>query len=255
VQTISRNGVDLAYDAIGTGFPVVLHTGGAGSSSMWRRGGYVDRLSEFRLILLDHRGRGASSRPTELAAHRVSEYVADVTALIDHLGCPEYGFVGYSFGGLVGLLLAAADRRLTRLVVLGTVFDPPEVEPAPSDYGQALNDADMAGIITLIEEGEGLTLPAWAGAEFLETDPEQFRLTIAANTGAPDPWQALSGIRATTVLVSGSEEDPDDCQNRMAAVMQDARSVHLPGAGHVAAFLRPDEVAAFAMPILRGAAG
>lgn len=247
--------MDLAYEAIGSGFPVVLHTGGAGSSSMWRRGGYVDRLSEFRLILLDHRGRGASSRPSGLAAHRVSEYVADVTALVDHVGCPEYGFFGYSFGGLVGLLPAAADTRLTGMVVLGTVFDPPDAEPASSDYGQALNDRDMAGVITLIENEEGLTLPAWAGAEFMETDPEQFRLTIAANAGDPDPWEALSCIHATTVLLAGSEEDADDVQNRMAALMQDARSVHVPGAGHVGAFLRPDEVAAFAVPVLRRAAG
>lgn len=254
MQKISRNGVDLAYDTIGSGFPVVLHTGGAGSSSMWRRGGYVDRLSEFRLILLDHRGRGASSRPSELAAHRVSEYVADVTALIDHLGCHEYGFFGYSFGGLVGLLLAAADPRLTGLVALGTVFDPPEAEPNSSDYRQALDDAEMAGVITLIEDGEGLTLPAWAGAEFMETDPEQFRLTIAANAGDPDPWEALARIRATTVLVAGSEEDADHLQDRMAALMHDARSVHLPGAGHVGAFLRPDQVAAHAIPVLRAAA-
>jgi pimeloyl-ACP methyl ester carboxylesterase len=72
VKTISRGGVDLAYDDVGAGFPVVLHTGGAGSSSMWRRGGYVDRMPGVRLLLLDHRGRGASSRPRDLAAHRVS---------------------------------------------------------------------------------------------------------------------------------------------------------------------------------------
>lgn len=246
--------MDLAHDAIGSGFPVVLHTGGAGSSSMWRRGGYVDRLSEFRLILLDHRGRGASGRPTDPAAHRVSEYVADVEALIDHLGCPEYGFVGYSFGGLVGLVLAAEDPRLTRMVVLGTVFDPPGTEPDSSDYGQALGEGDMAGVVALIEDGEGLTLPGWAHTEFMETDPEQFRLTIAANAGDPDPWEALARIGATTVLVAGSEEDQNGLQDRMAAEMPEARSVHLPGAGHVGAFLRPDEVAALAIPVLRGVA-
>jgi pimeloyl-ACP methyl ester carboxylesterase len=253
VRTISRNGVDLAYDAIGGGFPVVLHTGGAGSSSMWRRGGYVDRLSEFRLILLDHRGRGASGRPTDPTAHRVSEYVADVETLIDHVGCREYGFFGYSFGGLVGLLLAADDPRLTGMAVLGTVFDPPGIEPDSSDYGHALGEGDMAAVIALIEDGERLTLPAWARAEFMETDPEQFRLTLAANAGDPDPWEILARIRADTVLVAGSEEDADGLQDRMAAEMRDARSVHLAGAGHVGAFLRPDEVAALAIPVFRRA--
>jgi pimeloyl-ACP methyl ester carboxylesterase len=254
METLSRAGVDLAYDDVGTGFPVVLHTGGAGSSSMWRRGGYVDRMPGFRLILLDHRGRGASSRPRNLAAHRVSEYVGDVTAIVDRLGCREYGFFGYSFGGLVGLMLGAADPRLTGLVVLGTVFEPPGPEQPPSDYAGSLDDGGMAGVVALVERGEGITLPGWANAEFIETDPEQFRLTLAANAGDPDPWDILPGVRAATVLIAGSDEDADDVQSTMAGLMPDARSVHLPGAGHVGAFLRPDEVTAHAMPTLRRAA-
>jgi pimeloyl-ACP methyl ester carboxylesterase len=254
VKTISRGGVDLAYDDVGTGFPVVLHTGGAGSSSMWRRGGYVDRMPGLRLLLLDHRGRGASGRPRDLAAHRVSEYVADVTALVDHLGVPGYGFFGYSFGGLVGLLLGAADSRLTGLAVLGTVFDPP-APPAPtSDYETSLDAGGMAEVVALVEREEAITLPGWGRAEFMETDPEQFRLTLAANAD-PDPWDLLPRIRATTILIAGSEEDPDDVQGTMAGLMPAARSVHLAGAGHVGAFLRPDEVTAHALPVLRLAAG
>jgi pimeloyl-ACP methyl ester carboxylesterase len=255
MQTLARDGVDLAYAEVGAGFPVILHTGGAGSSSMWQRGGYVDRMPGFRLILLDHRGRGASSRPTALTDHRVSEYVADVTALIDSLGCPTYGLFGYSFGGLVGIALAAADHRLTGLVALGTVFDPPDAEPAPAAYGQAPDDGGMAAIVSLIEDDEHLTLPAWARAEFMETDAEQFRLTIAANAGDPDPWELLSRIGATTVLIAGSDEDADHVQDSMAARMSDARSIHLPGAGHVGAFLRPDEVTAHATATLLTAAG
>jgi pimeloyl-ACP methyl ester carboxylesterase len=198
---------------------------------MWQRGGYVDRMPGFRLILLDHRGRGASSRPSALADHRVSEYTADVTALIDNLGCPKYGFFGYSFGGLVGLLLAAADPRLTGLVALGTVFDPPVAEPPPSTYGESLDDGGMAAVVSLIEGEEGLTLPACASAEFLETDPEQFRLTIAANAGDPDPWEILPRIRATTVLIAGSDEDADDLQDSMAAQIPTPRASMCPAWG------------------------
>ncbi len=64
----------------------------------------------------------------------------------------------------------------------------------------------------------------------------------------------LPRIRATTVLIAGSDEDPDGLQDGMAALMPDAQSIHLPGVGHVGAFLQPDEVAAHAMPTLRRAA-
>ena len=112
------------------------------------------------------------------------------------LGCTTYGFFGYSFGGVVGLELAAADPRLTGLIALGTVFDPPDAEPASVAYGQAQDEGGMAAVISLIEDEEQIRLPAWARAEFMETDAEQFRLTIAANAGDPDPWELLPRIGA-----------------------------------------------------------
>jgi pimeloyl-ACP methyl ester carboxylesterase len=254
MRTFSRGGVRLAYDEMGSGFPVMLHTGGAGSSSMWRDGGYVERLAEFRLILLDHRGRGASDRPTEIAAHRVAEYVADASALADLLGLTRYGFVGYSFGAAVGIRLAAVDTRVVGLVSLGAVFDLPGADPAPSGYEPAVRDESMTALIELIEREEAITLPDWARTQFTDTDATQFRLTLAANAADPDPWDALAAIRAPTVLIAGAEEDVDDIQAMMATAMPDARSVHVAGAGHVAAFLRVDEVTAAALPTLRRAA-
>jgi len=55
-------------------------------------------------------------------------------------------------------------------------------------------------------------------------------------------------------LLAGADEDPDGVQDEMAARMPHGRSEHLPGCGHVGAFLRPDEVAAAALPVLQAAA-
>jgi pimeloyl-ACP methyl ester carboxylesterase len=256
MPTFARGDVQLAFDDTGDGFPVVLHTGGAGAGSMWRGGGYVERLREFRLILLDHRGRGGSDRPTDLASHHVDAYVADVVGLADALELPRYGFVGYSFGAAVGIRVAQADSRVAALVSLGAVFDPPGAEAEPSDYQAPVETGGMDGLIATVEESERLTLPGWLRREFGDTDPEQFRLTMAANADEADSWQDLGRLRMPVVLIAGEEEDPDRLQDRMAAAMPDARSVHLPGAGHVGAFLLPDEVAAAALPTLRrGAAG
>jgi pimeloyl-ACP methyl ester carboxylesterase len=255
MPTFSRGGVRLAYHEVGSGFPVVLHTGGAGSSSMWRDGGYVERLAEFRLILLDHRGRGASDRPTEVAAHRIAEYVADVSALADLLELSRYAFVGYSFGAGVGIRLAAGDARVAGLVSLGAVFDPPNAAPEASGYESPVREAgSMAALIEMIEQDEAILLPDWARAQFTDTDATQFLLTLDANADAGDPWDVLPAIRAPSVLIAGSDEDLEDGQGMMAAAMPDADSVHLPGVGHVGAFLRPDEVTAAALAALRRAA-
>lgn len=221
---------------------------------MWRGGGYLDRLAEFRLVMLDHRGRGGSDRPAGLDRHRLSQYVADVSALADELGLKRYGFFGYSFGGLVGLRLAAADSRVAALVVLGTVFDPPDSQPVTSAYRPAVQANGMRGLAETIEDLEGIVLPEWLLAEFTDTDPGQFELTLAANAGQPDPWDALPLIGAPAALIAGSEEDPEGITQQMAAAMPDAVATRLEGVGHVGAFLRPAEVARAALTPLRRAA-
>jgi pimeloyl-ACP methyl ester carboxylesterase len=257
MPTLSRAGVRLFYEEDGSrsGPPIILHTGGAGSGAMWRAGGYVERLAEFRLILFDHRGRGRSDRPVQRAGHAPVEYIGDVMALADELQLPAYEFFGYSFGGAVGYMLALADPRLHALAVLGTVFDPPGEPAPPSDYAAPVRQQGMAGLLEAIERGEGMTLPGWLRDDFGRTDPGQFALTLEAWADTPDPWPGLGQIQVPAGLVAGELEDPDLVQDEMAAAMSDATSTHLPGAGHVGAFLRPDEVVEAVLPALRRGAG
>jgi pimeloyl-ACP methyl ester carboxylesterase len=255
VSVFVRDGVRLVYREVGEGdVPVVLHTGGAGSGSMWERGGYVSRLAGFRLVLYDHRGRGGSDRPRTLVAHSMEQYVEDVVALADALDAPRYALVGYSWGAAVGLRVAAQDPRLACLVALGHAFDPPGTEPSPWAYH--VDPADgMTELVGTVEADEQLTLPDWLRDEFMSTDAEQFALTLEANAGRPDPWDMLDRIAARCVLVAGTEEDPHGTQDEMAGRIPHGRSVHLAGAGHVGAFLRPDEVVTAALPALREATG
>jgi pimeloyl-ACP methyl ester carboxylesterase len=253
VPSFTRAGVDLYYEVVGDGPAVVLHTGGAGSGAMWRDGGYVDRLDGFMVVLYDHRGRGRSGRPPDIESHRMPEYVADVSALADDLGLTRFGFVGYSLGGSIGFATAIADRRLRALVTLGCVFEPPTQASVESvaAYDAAVDAVGMDGLIDVIERDEDLTLPDWLRADFRATDPEQFALTGAAMAPDRDPWEALPGLRIPAALIAGGDEDPDAIQDAMAAAMPSATSVHLAGAGHVGAFLRPGEVVAAALPVLR----
>src|SRR5579863_5734209 len=80
---ISRNGVTIFFSQSGEGVPVLFHTGGAGDGRMWQMAGYTEVLSGCHQILLDHRGRGRSGRPTNVEEHRMEEYVRDVIAVLD----------------------------------------------------------------------------------------------------------------------------------------------------------------------------
>ncbi len=61
---LDRGPVRIRYEVIGTGPAVVLHTGAGGDSRLWQDAGYVKGLAGFRLILMDHRGRGHAADPT-----------------------------------------------------------------------------------------------------------------------------------------------------------------------------------------------
>ena len=67
-----------------------------------------------RLILLDLRGHGASSKPA--AGYRVHDYTADVLALIRQEGLERLTIVGHSLGALIALLVAGEHPE--RIVAL-----------------------------------------------------------------------------------------------------------------------------------------
>ena len=83
-ETVNVNGVRLAYEIHGTGeIPLVMVHGSWFSRRNWDP--VVPKLAEsFRVVTYDRRGHGESDQTSGQGS--VSEDVADVAALIEHLG-------------------------------------------------------------------------------------------------------------------------------------------------------------------------
>ena len=95
-----------------------LHPITPGSSAFSQ--GYVDGLSDrYRVIVADWpRGMGQSS--TSASWHMTADNaVADILAIADAAGAETFAWWGYSYGGAVGLQLAARTDRVSALVVGG----------------------------------------------------------------------------------------------------------------------------------------
>ena len=119
---IDHSGVRIHYEVNGDGPPLILHTGGGGDLEMWRAAGYPAGLTDRRLILIDHRGHGASGKPHDIEQHRVDRYVDDVLAVADDLDVATFPFFGYSAGATVGYRLAATHPdRVAAVIGLGAV--------------------------------------------------------------------------------------------------------------------------------------
>jgi pimeloyl-ACP methyl ester carboxylesterase len=248
-----RAGVRIHYRDEGTGFPLVLHTGGAGDGTMWDGAGYTRRLDGFRLLVMDHRGRGRSSRVEDLAGHLRAEYADDVVAVAAAAGAGRFAFAGYSMGAAIGYRLAAAHPdRVAALVAIGGTADPPEEPDDPAPLVAMLEGEGMPALSAAIEDDEGIALPPWLRRNFDETDAGQFALSLRAWAAEGDTtWADLAGIACPTALVAGSQEAPPGSLERMAAALPAGAVVErLAGLGHVGAFLDSEAVLRAAMPVL-----
>ena len=106
---VEHEGARIWYATYGSGSPVILLHGGLGHSGNW---GYQvpDLLgSGYRAVLIDTRGHGRSTRDARPYAYELM--ASDVLAVMDALRVERAGFVGWSDGAVVALILAMKVPR------------------------------------------------------------------------------------------------------------------------------------------------
>jgi pimeloyl-ACP methyl ester carboxylesterase len=123
------NGIRLYYEIYGTGVPLVLLHGNGGAMDT-----FENQLPAFRrrfqVIAVDSRMHGRSGGTPETLTY--PQMADDVAALLRTLGVGPALVLGWSDGGIVGLLLAmTAPDRVRALAVCGanvqqdeTAFEP-----------------------------------------------------------------------------------------------------------------------------------
>ena len=108
-----NNGVKINYEVEGEGTPLVLQHGFSSSLQSWRDNGYVDALkSDYKLIMIDSRGHGASDKPHDPESYDMKIRVGDILAVMDAEGIDKAHYWGYSMGGQIGFELVFAHQKL-----------------------------------------------------------------------------------------------------------------------------------------------
>ncbi len=110
----------IYYEDHGEGQPILLVHGWICSSKFWQRN--VPELAyQFRVVTLDLRGHGSSSKA--LTGHTIRQYARDVRGLIEHLGLQNVVLAGWSLGGPVVLSYYeqyGGDNRVKALALVDT---------------------------------------------------------------------------------------------------------------------------------------
>ncbi|RKR74863.1 alpha/beta fold hydrolase [Frondihabitans australicus] len=122
--TVSQTGkpeVELHYEDVGDGKPVVLVHGWPLSGRSWE--GQVPALVEagYRVVTYDRRGFGQSSQPWE--GYDYDTFAADLRAVIEHLALSDVTLVGFSMGGgeLARYVSIYGTDRIAKLVFASAV--------------------------------------------------------------------------------------------------------------------------------------
>src|SRR2546428_4062750 len=111
------NGIAIDYEVTGDG-PVVLLSHGYGSTRhMWddQHRAFADR---WRVISWDMRGHGQTDSPDDPARYSAGLTVADMGALLQHLGVERAVIGGLSVGGYMSLAIALALYGTTQALAI-----------------------------------------------------------------------------------------------------------------------------------------
>jgi len=119
------DGITLGYVQLGDprGVPVVLIHGYTDSDLDWAP--LVPHLSQhFRLVIVDLRGHGVSSKPD--CCYTRLDFAYDVKLLLDALGISRADIVGHSLGSIVAQTFAEFwPQRTLRVVLISSTGGPP----------------------------------------------------------------------------------------------------------------------------------
>jgi pimeloyl-ACP methyl ester carboxylesterase len=130
VAYLDLDGFRIAYrqwGSPGATRAVVLIHGITSSSLSWVR--VAPALADrFRVLAVDQKGHGDSSRPD--AGYRLADQAGEVARVCEALGLSETVMIGHSWGGAVALTLATSTSLVRRLVLEDPAIGQRNADPA-----------------------------------------------------------------------------------------------------------------------------
>lgn len=260
------NGVDIAYESYGEGYPIVLAHGLAATKEMWD--GQIGPLMEqHRVVAYDTRGHGESNSPNvDDAGYTMAQLVDDQKALMDHLGIAQAYIGGLSLGGMIAMRFALTYPEATRALLL---FDTSPgmgtqgmwsanrvaMEPLVRAQGVAAIMRNLyAQRATSVTPAERKELPQ-AVLNFLkhqaELTPDGFLGISRAAGDAESVLERVHEITVPTLIVTGETDFFRDASIEMKRRMPAARFVEIKKAWHGTNIWQPEQFNATVLEFLR----
>ncbi len=242
------NNIDIGYDDIGAGMPVLFAHAFPLNRTMWAPN--VSALVErCRCVTADFRGFGESAAALP---YSMDQYADDLAQLLDVLHIDKVVLVGCSMGGYVSFAFWRRHRDRVRALVLADTRAGADSEEARDRRRQLIATARAEGSVAVANALLECLVGKTTRAKQPDTYDAVHRMMAQAPTdgvvGAieammlrPDSTPLLASIDVPTLIVVGEEDVPTP--------VKESRAMHerIPGsilevivsAGHLANLERP----------------
>ena len=201
------NGIEIDYEASGAGPVVLLSHGYSATRRMWddQHRALGDR---YRVISWSMRGHGATESPADPARYSAELTIADMKALLGHLGVERAVIGGLSLGGYASLGFALEHPGMTRALVI--------CDSGPgyrnADAREAWNARARERAVSLETRGLEASARAARSSESASLHRSAQGLAHAARGMLAQEGSrvidGLAGIRVPTLIIVGDQDQP-----------------------------------------------
>lgn len=240
------SGVELAYVEMGDprGQPVVFIHGFTDNARTWTLlTPYLD--PRFRIILVDLRGHGGSSKPA--CCYRLQDMTADIDAFLTARHIDRADVVGHSLGSAVTQVFAETyPKRVRRVVLISSTLG----GPPPATTGAKGESFDLAGGIAKLKDPidpdsafmrDWYSTPTPVDPAFLARErrdsaaiPVRVWLAVLKQASMGGLGAGISRLKAPVLILSG-DKDPffgPPVQAELRRALPHAKARAFPDAGH-----------------------
>jgi pimeloyl-ACP methyl ester carboxylesterase len=197
----------------------------------WVDTGWVQTLSQAgrRVVALDNRGHGQSSKPHEAAEYTPEKMAADAVGLLDHLGIARAHVIGYSMGARLAAFMALGHPGRVASLVFGGLGE---------GMVTGVGDWDPIAAALLADDPATITHPRGqmfrAFADKTGSDRLALAACIASSRTLLSPEQ-MRAIAAPALVAVGTKDDIAGDPQALAVLMTDAVALDIPGRDHMLA--------------------
>jgi pimeloyl-ACP methyl ester carboxylesterase len=232
MPTFKNGDVEIAYLDEGQGEPILLIHGFASNRVVnWVYPGWVSTLTGAgrRVIALDNRGHGESSKPYDAAAYHMDRMAQDAARLLDHLKIERADVLGYSMGARIAAFLASAQPQRVRSAILGGLgYRLVDGAGLPDTIAGALEAPSLADVT----DPQGRTFRAFAD------QTKSDRLALAAcirGSRQVLPAAQFSSLKMPVLIAVGTKDDVAGSAEQLAALLPGSQVLDIPGRDHMLA--------------------